>query len=558
MKFPLRIILVLSAAACMSFGCIKETFPLGSTLTSSQVAESEIALQAKTNALMSAMMTSGTAGYNTTYGTQVDFGIPAIHIMTESMLEDLAIAGNVNAFQFYMFPYNLGQNDTEWPIAYFWDCYYAWIKLANDIIGEVDPQTASEEMKGYLGIAYAYRAMFYLDMARLYEFKENGYTEVSDNVLGLTVPIVTEETTEEQSMNNPRAPREKMYAFILDDLSKAEEYLEGQTVSFSRPSVAAVYGLYARAYLEMGYWTEAGDEEAFRNAAKYARLAIDESGRTPLTQDQWEDPQTGFNSGSSNNSWIWGLTVSSNSLVNLLAFNAHMSSESLWGYAYMSCPSASISFYNQISNKDFRKHSWLDPQRFNFYEYKLAGTETEQDYFLNGSDEYQISPVQNYQAIKFRPVGGEMMDYVAGNPADHPLMRVEEMYFIEMEAVAHYDIGSARNLLNTFMDYRILDGSYDCTSKAGDLAAFLDEMLFQKRVEFWGEGILFYDYKRLDHGITRHYTGTNHPSIWQFNTDGRSPQWNIVIGRSEFQSNTGITDATNNPSPAGKLEVPEN
>ena len=104
--------------------------PSGGTLTSSQVAESEIALQAKTNALMSAMMTSGTAGYNTTYGTQVDFGIPAIHIMTESMLEDLAIAGNVNAFQFYMFPYNLGQNDTEWPIAYFWDCYYAWIKLA--------------------------------------------------------------------------------------------------------------------------------------------------------------------------------------------------------------------------------------------------------------------------------------------------------------------------------------------------------------------------------------------------------------------------------------------
>ena len=92
-----------------------------------------------------------------------------------------------------------------------------------------------------------YRAMFYLDMARLYEFKENGYTEVSDNVLGLTVPIVTEETTEEQSMNNPRAPREKMYAFILDDLSKAEEYLEGQTVSLTRPSVPAVNGLYARA-----------------------------------------------------------------------------------------------------------------------------------------------------------------------------------------------------------------------------------------------------------------------------------------------------------------------
>lgn len=538
-------------------GCIKEAFPQGGTLTSDQVAASENALPAKVNALMSAMMSSGTAGYSSLYGTQVDFGMPAIHIMTESMLEDLAIAGNVNAYQFYMFPYNLGQNDTEWPIAYFWDCYYAWIKLANDIIGEVDGSTEDFETRGYLGIAYAYRAMFYLDLARMYEFKESGYTSVSADVLGLTVPIVTEETTEEQSSYNPRVPRERMYSFILDDLQKAAGYLEDQTYGFSRPGLAAVYGLYARAYLEMGYWTESGEMEAFRNAAAYARKAIETSGKTPLTQDQWEDPQTGFNSGSSNNSWIWGLTVSSESLINLLSFTAHMSSEALWGYGYMSCPSASISFYNRIDNKDFRKHSWLDPRRTDFYDYKFAGTETEQDYFLNGNEELQITAAQNYQAIKFRPVGGEMLDYTSGNPADHPLMRVEEMYFIEMEATAHYDLPAARNLLNEFMKYRITDNSYDCTARSGDLDAFLDEMLFQKRVEFWGEGVLYFDYKRLDHGITRYYSGSNHPSIWQFNTDGRSPQWNVVIGRGEFQANTGITDATNNPSPAGKLEVPQ-
>ena len=539
-------------------GCIQETFPQGGVLTADQVDGADNSLAGKVNALTSALMSSGTAGYSSLYGTQVDFGMPAIHIMTESMLEDLAIAGNVQAFQFYMFPYNLGQNDTEWPIAYFWDCYYAWIKLANDIIAEIDPLTENSEEQGYLGIAYAYRAMFYLDLARMYEFKPNRYTSVPDNVLGLTVPIVTEKTTEEESSFNPRVPREDMYEFIMTDLSAAAGYLENQDFSFSRPTLAAVYGLYARAYIEQGYWTEDGDEAAFREAARYARLAIDTSHKTPLTQDQWENPQTGFNSGSSNNSWIWGLTVSSEMLVNLLAFNAHMSGEALWGYCYLSKPSASISFYNRIDDKDFRKHSWIDPRRDSYYEYRLAGNETEQDYFLNGNEELQITAVQNYQAIKFRPVGGEMMDYVSGNPADHPLMRVEEMYFIEMEAVAHYDLGQARSLLNSFMRSRITDGSYNCDSRTVDLDSFLDEMLFQKRVEFWGEGVLFYDYKRLDKGITRHYTGSNHPSIWQFNTDGRSPQWNVVIGRGEFQSNTAITDANNNPSPAGELTVPQN
>ena len=33
----------------------------------------------------------------------------------------------------------------------------------------------------------------------------------------------------------------------------------------------------------------------------------------------------------------------------------------------------------------------------------------------------------------------------------------------------------------------MLDGSYSCS--ASDLETYLDEMLFQKRVEFWGEGV---------------------------------------------------------------------
>ena len=98
------------------------------------------------------------------------------------------------------------------------------------------------------------------------------------------------------------------------------------------------------------------------------------------------------------------------------------------------------------------------------------------------------------------------------------------------------------------MEDRITDGSYEC--KAASKEEFLEEMLFQKRVEFWGEGILMFDYKRLDHGITRGYEGTNWPVDWCFNCEGRSPQWNIVITRAETQANKGIPKEMNNPDPS--------
>ena len=100
--------------------------------------------------------------------------------------------------------------------------------------------------------------------------------------------------------------------------------------------------------------------------------------------------------------------------------------------------------------------------------------------------------------------------------------------------------------------YRYKDGSYVCD--AADYGSFIDEMMVQKRIEFWGEGILIYDYKRLDKGITRDYKGavaTNFTKDYLLNTTGRSPQWNFCIPLSELQTNTGIDSDLNNPDPTG-------
>ena len=545
MKRILTRIFASAAVLAFSTGCIFETFPEGASQTQDQVSSNSAALEAMVNAIPAAMMRANTAGYATQYGDHLDFGIPAVHIMTENMLEDLATMGDnpyYNRFAGYASNSYMGEDYVQ--CAYFWAYYYNWIKLANDVIRLIGPEPSSEEQERYLGIAYAYRAMFYLDLARLYEPKENGLTDVS-GVLGMTVPWMDENTSEDASKNNPRAERTVMYGHILDDLSKAETCLAGTSFSYTSPSLAAVYGMYARAYIEMG---AAGDEGAYKEAERYARLAIDESGCTPLTQEEWENPTTGFNSGAACNAWIWGLPLASTNIGNLLTFTAHMSTEATWGYGPLAHFGASASFYNAISDSDFRKHSWLDPERLTYYNYRFAGSTEDRDKFLRSA--------KNYEALKFRPAQGEVSDYAVGSCADHPLMRVEEMYFLEIEAVAQQGrLSEAQKLLNGFMKYRIKDGSYDCTYRTATPEAFLTEMLFQKRVEFWGEGILIFDYKRLDAGITRSYAGSNHAGVFKLNTTRRSPEWNIVITRGETQSNHAIGTRFNNPDPSGKIPL---
>ena len=443
--------------------------------------------------------------------------------------------------------------------AYFWDAYYTWIRLVNDVVLSIKPvvesldgkeDDESIQLRDILGQAYAYRAMCYLDLARLYEPKVNDYTEVSESILGLTVPIIDENTTIEQTKNNPRVKRDVMYKFIFDDLNKALELLNPADVTFSRPTINAVYGMFARAYLELGYANDPAfpREEAFTKASEYARKVIDEGGFSPLTQSQWEDPVNGFNNAASNDAWIWGFSLVAENLGNLLTYVSHISSEASWGYARYAQFGVSARLYDMIPDTDFRKHSWLDPKKEEYYAYKFAGSEKDKQSFLTG-----MPAAKAYQALKFRPAMGECSDFNIGNAADYCLMRIEEMYFIDMEAQAQLKgIETGKKLLKDFMtSYR--DKKY--ARNPGSMDDFLTELLLQKRVEFWGEGILLFDYKRLDAGITRAYPGSNHAGVFKYNTVGRSPQWNIVITRAEFQSNTAINDTNNNPDPSGTIKL---
>ena len=242
--------------------------------------------------------------------------------------------------------------------------------------------------------------------------------------------------------------------------------------------------------------------------------------------------------------------MSAESLNNLLSFISHMSAEAAWGYARYAQFGVSSALYDMIPEADWRKHSWLDPEKTDYYKYKFAGSPADQADFLSGGQ-----AAKPYVALKFRPAQGECNDFNIGNAGDYCLMRIEEMYFIEMEAQANLELNKGIELLKDFVkDYRYK--SYDKNPQSWE--DFKTEYMLQKRIEFWGEGILLFDYKRLNVGINRAFAGSNHPSVFRLAaTDGRSPQWNIVVTRAEFQSNTAIKDSNNNPDPSSKIPMAE-
>lgn len=536
----------LLCAPVLLSSCIEETFPEGGNVTSGQISESPFAMEDIAASIPTILITN-----YLNMGDHFDFGYPGIFGATDRMVgEVFPVSQNLpggnqyyDRWQAWLYPDMGGLSATGWT-DFFYLNYYQFIYSANEVIS-----IASQSESGgvALGIAKAFRAMCYLDMARMYDPlpakapDRPSYESELEAVKGLTVPIVREGATLEQLENNPRATREEMFNFILSDLTDAESLLaDYQPASKTMPSQAVVYGLLARTYLWLGGFEETYEgfvtgTEAYKKAAEYARKAINASGCTIMTESQWLDPKTGFNT--VNSSWMWAMIQTTDTVLNnLLSWAAHMSLEAVYGYGYNAQPGISVFSYERISDTDFRKKSYVTADR----SYAAA-----QPYMSLTEEEFKT--VAPYASYKFHTAGGEKSNFTIANVVDIPMMRVEEMYLIEAEATAHYDEATARTLLTSFMAHR--DPNYRIPAATTDL---VEEIIFQKRIEFWGEGIIYYDMKRLNMSMHNADTGTNAPSGAIISTDGRAPWWNCVIPLGAVQQNIALTNM-NNPDPTGTV-----
>ncbi len=542
MKNILKITTVLLGAAVLATGCIKEINPQTNVATQDQVAAAPGAFDNYVNAITATMC--GTYQFGSNYAYDLG-GYPSFMTHWACIGQDVIPGGHGSSWMSTWYGSGTGLGPQYLVCQLPWTYYYSWISNCNRVLS-LTGENPAESQKVGAGIAYAMRAFYYMDLARM--FAPETY---ASNLEAITVPIVTEKTLD--LANNPRATNEAMWQFIIDDLNKAEEFLADydRGTDKTKPDVSFVYGLKARAYLTM---------EKFAEAETYAKKA--QEGYTMLTEAQYLDHFTAFNT--PNDAWMFCVTYKADDPAVL-----ENDSDSNWGSQWFTECGASGCLYasnygdpkyidahlfETIPATDFRKKCWVDPA------VDELGTEEEVLDFLATYTNYGESLVTSASAatagvighmqLKFRAGGGEAgrSDNYKATVVSVPLMRVEEMMLIEAEAVGMQSGREAegKNLLLAFAQQRDPEYQYN------DLWTLRENIWWQRRVEFWGESALAtFDIKRLNKGITRSYAGTNHPESYRWNTTG-VPQWfHLCIVQTETNYNLACV---NNPTPIAPTE----
>lgn len=540
--------ILLFSAALLVGACDLDTFPEGSTVTQDQKDKVNAALperlQGDLNALNDVM---------TLRGSSTDhymFGIPAIYLMYDMSAQDMTCP--VNGYNWFSTPevfedriltsdYNL----------FMWNTYYNHIKVANDCIQLIEKLYPEEEkadnIMNYMAQALASRAYDYLQLVQTYQFTYIGHEN------DLAVPIMLENATDEQKINNPRATVKAVYAQIIKDLNTAISYMEDYPIdraNKSQISVEVAYGLRARANLLMGNWKDAANDAAAacKNSGTYAPYSAAQIYQIPLFYTI-EEP-----------SWLWGITITAESSVvksQIVNWPSHLCSLTGMGYTTAAAQtnvaykSINSNLWAQIQETDVRKGWWVDERLHsdNFDNYYGA---TYASYWANGRFGY--TKFDPYVNVKFSPEGGNLAE--STNAQDWPLMRVEEMILIQAEAIARAgDLNGGKQLLTQFVkNYR--DQGF--TSKATTLDEFIDEVWLQRRIELWGEGFALFDILRLKKPIVR--KGANFDKSSTFNDIKPEDQIMIyMIPQREITANQGISPSDNNPAgvpprPIGEIE----
>ena len=432
----------LFALVLANTSCIDETEPT-SVATQAQAERSSSATKAQAMA-MPAQLNAMDDDYVDNNNWHAVFGYPAMMIIRDMMCNDMGFPTSDYAHHFYYFGADKYLGGQYIYAAYIWEYYYKLIQTANAVIGVVNPETATKEQLGFLGAAYAFRAMAYLDLARMYEFLPNEMTKSvnadNNDVTGLTVPIVKPGMTEQEARNNPRAKKEDMVEFIKGDLELAKQYIPNITDRISRtlPNLACVYGLEAR----FDMWIE-----DYSAAAAAAENAIAESGMTPLSEAVALDKASGMNT-PSQFMWCCNLVKEDAAVQSgIVNFVSWMSNQTSFGYTgtatgqYMICDKK---FYNRISPTDWRIKWWQAPEGSDLRNQKAKN---HIEYLIASAAE----DMPELASLKFRPGQGNTEDYNVGCAVAVPLMRVEEMYFIKAEAEAHTDPAKGLATLTDFM-----------------------------------------------------------------------------------------------------------
>jgi len=508
-----------------------DTYPEGDIITSDQKNEIVTDEPSKAEAGVTGIFAQFSTYMSVTGTRHNDFGYPSIMLFTES-----------NGFDYLST--NNGYNWTNNSVSYtdrnmsgneariVWNTLYQIIYVANNVVASIDPQSQNSTFQFYLGQALAARAFNYLILAQLYQFN------YADHKSSPCVPIITEANAATAPIEGcKRSTVEEVYNQILADINKSIELLSAAQEAGEKRrdkryiDLGVAYGLRARVNLTMEKWAEAAND---------AKSAISLSGAVPYSFAQVSVP-TMYDSNDA--AWMWGIKISENDRVvtsGIVNWPSHNGSLS-YGYANFSGGhQINKKLWASIPETDARKGWWLD--------------ENKQSKNLN--EEFQAFAAARYgpyTQVKFAPYNNVL--YTSTNANDIPLMRVEEMYLIQAEAEAMSDTGNGKATLEDFVKtYR--DPEYVCT--ASSPAEIQEEVFRQRRIELWGEGLIWYDIMRLNKNIDRRGAGyQDAPYIYNIQAGDNVLLWrlpDVEINANKMLSSEDNNPAGNAPTPVADTE----
>jgi hypothetical protein len=432
----------------------------------------------------------------TQYDQQGEAGEGSNNIFRDLMGEDIVYPlanGSTGLIGWMQWTNHRNVNATD--LRYVYRFYYRIIANANVLITGIDNATGPDADKKIIkGQALAYRAWAHFQLVQLWGKRYDAATKPNKQ---LGVPLLLTNTLEGQ----PRATVEEVYTQINKDLDDAAALLAGYTRSGSAAksnfNVNVVKGIKARVALTMQDW-----ETAATNAIA-ARAGY------PLMTNA--DYLTGFNN-INNVEWIWGTRQIDDHNTFFYSYFAYISANFNSTVIRTQPRAINATLYNQIPATDIRKQVW-----------DLTGATV---------------PV---------PPGGARVPYQnkkflaksdAISTGDVPYMRSAEMYLIEAEARARQgQSGLAQDALFTLVKNR--NASYVKSTSTGE--TLIDEIMFNRRIELWGEGFRFTDLKRTNAPLNRNGIPNHLPALVQvYDVPAGDVKWEWLFPQDEINANKAL------------------
>lgn len=456
-----------------------------------------------------------------------DIGYPSVMLFTDTNGYDVISDDNGYNWTGNSLDFS-DRSQTSFECQMVWNDMYSIVYTSNNVIRGIDRATTDATEQFYLAQGLSARAFSYWVMAQLYQFNYKG------NESKPCVPLITEENMEEAGQSGaPRATVEAVYTQIKADLVEAINLLtQAEKAKVARKdkryiSLAVAYGLSARVQLTMHNY------EAAATAADNAIKAADNEGISPVTIVPVETKPALWNSAEKN--WMWGIIVSETDRVvtsGIINWPSHMGSMN-YGYANFSGGrQINKALYDEIPDTDGRQGWWL-------------GSNLKSDNLTAAQQATMTSyGYVAFTQVKFAPYNNTLKNSVNAN--DIPLMRIEEMHLIKAEGEAMSGRDGKKTLVDFMKTYR--DKEYTCDGNVQE-AVFL-----QRRIEFWGEGLNWFDLMRLNKGVDRR--GGGYPnSNMIFNIAANDPIMLWPIPEAELQANQALSAADQNTQGKSPTEV---